>query len=320
MIKEKNKNPLAEVAWNLWCIVSMIGIWPRFIEPNLLKTTTLTLRIPHLPSALHGLKILQFSDLHLSQNASDRFLNKLRRRIARSCPDLILFTGDFICYSLLDDPERLLKVLKSCQARYGCYAVLGNHDYQEYVSINDDGAYDVIEQISTLKKGWGRLFSKVIITKEITAKAKTVSLQQDLLALLKETPFQLLHNEHSLIPIQDTFLNVCGLGEHMLGRCQPDIAFKKYDPRYPGIILIHNPDGIPYLKGYPGDLILSGHTHGGQVNLPGLYQKFMTMENMHLKRGLLKIDGKWVYINRGIGSVMPFRWFSAPELLLLTLR
>ena len=99
----------------------------------------------------------------------------------------------------------------------------------------------------------------------------------------------------------------------------PDEAFKNYNPDYPGIILTHNPDTAP-VKGLSRRFIFSGHTHGGQVNLPYMWRRFTVLENMRFKKGLFKEHGKWIYVNRGIGSaIIPFRWFSPPEILLATL-
>lgn len=310
----------SELSWNLWCIASIVGIWPRFIEPRLIATTKLKVPIANLSQELNGLKILQLSDLHLGAYMSDAFIDKLISKIQSLSPDIIVFTGDFICYSNLHDADRLKKVLCSLQAPLGCYAVLGNHDYRDYVSINSEGYYDVINCTeSTLKKGWKRLFSSINLLGESTEKALAVQLNTPLVDLLKKTPFKLLNNENSLIPIGNSYLNICGLGEHMLGQCRPELAFKQYHPQYPGIILTHNPDSIPSLQNYPGDIILCGHTHGGQINLPGLCKKFMLLENMKFKRGLHSFFDKKVYINRGIGSVMKFRWFAMPEILLLNL-
>lgn len=114
-------------------------------------------------------------------------------------------------------------------------------------------------------------------------------------------------------------LNICGLGEHMAGKALPQEAYKNYDTNYPGLILVHNPDAIPRLKNYPGEVILCGHTHGAQINLPWMWRRFIVLENPRYKRGLLHENQRWIYINRGVGAVMNFRWFSVPELLLLEL-
>lgn len=310
----------SESLWDLFCITTILGIWPRFIEPQLICTTHLKLSIRNLPAPLEGLKILQFSDLHLTHHMSDRYLARLANDILSLKPDLIVFTGDFICYSALKDSTRLKDFFCELKAPCGCYAILGNHDYAEFVSINDDGDYDILDtSSSSLGRAFKRLLVTTKLTKKVTDRAKRAPLHQELVQLLAQTPFKLLHNETIQVPINGSMLNISGLGEYMLGRCDPLETFKNYDKTSPGIILLHNPDGAPHLQGYPGDIVLCGHTHGGQVNLPWMWRKFTLLEHMEFKKGLVRVDDKWVYINRGIGSVLPFRWFSPPELLLLTL-
>lgn len=309
-----------EKLWDAWCIASIIGIWPRFIEPRLIQVSERTLFLPKLHDALDGFKILQFSDLHFSKNTSSRFLEKLYRKISLAKPDLIVFTGDFLCQSRLENGEKLLHFLNKIHAPYGCYAILGNHDYAQYVSINSKGDYDLHDDASShIQKGFKRLLSSTTLTKQLTERAQNIALHSELISLLKESPFYLLENVHQLIPVKDTYLNLCGLGEYTLGRTNPSQAFQKYDSTFPGIILLHNPDGASLLKNYPGDLILCGHTHGGQVNLPWMWKKFCLLENPHFKRGLIEYGNKKIYVNRGIGSLLNFRWFSMPEILLLTL-
>jgi predicted MPP superfamily phosphohydrolase len=321
MNKSKTSSyPLSERLWDTWCILSIIGIWPRFIEPNLLTTTHLKLSIPGLPSALHGFKITQLSDLHFAPRVTNYFFHKLIKAVRSQSPDLITMTGDFLCYGELSDPERLRQLLQSLSAPHGCYAVLGNHDYAQAVSINAAGDYDVLQDnSSSIIKGFKRLFSKTVLTKKTTPQASAIDLNPELIALLKNSPFELLNNRTKIIPVGNTHLNLCGLGEYILGRCQPEQAFANYDPSYPGIILLHNPDGAPLLDQYPGDIVLSGHTHGGQINLPWLWKKLTLMENMQFKKGLKRLNGKWLYISRGVGSVMPFRWFAPPEIVHITL-
>lgn len=318
LIKKKTGSPFL---WDLFCMTSIIGIWPRFIEPHLIFNTRLKISIPKLPKDLQGFKILQISDLHLNQHSSDSFHDKLIAKCTALKPDLIVFTGDFICYSNLEDRERLKYLLQRFKAPYGCYAILGNHDYASFVSINHKGEYDVIAppSSSSLSRAFSRLAESTTLTKTTTDQAKAISFHSDLMRTIQESPFVLLHNETKTITVKATKLNITGLGEHCLAKTDAAKAFKNYDKDYPGIILLHNPDGAPHLQDCPGDIILSGHTHGGQVNLPWMWKKFTLLENMKFKKGLIKLFDKWLYINRGLGSVLPFRWFSPPEILLLTL-
>lgn len=314
------KHRLINSLWNAWCCISIVGIWPRFIEPNLIVTTKLKLPISNLPSPLHHLKVVQFSDLHLNPKVSDSFIDKLCSKIQALKPDLIVFTGDLLCFSRLDEAERLKKLLCRFHAPHGCYAIFGNHDYASFVSITAEGEYDTITAPpSNIWRGLKRLARSTVLTGKVSEKARQIPEHEALCNLLKQTPFVLLDNHSKKISIGDAFLNICGVGEYMLGRCNPKEAFKNYDSRYPGIVLAHNPDSISLLKDFPGDIILSGHTHGGQINLPWFWHKLTLMENMDLVRGFLSKYGKKIYVNRGIGSIMPFRWFAIPEILELTL-
>lgn len=263
---------------------------------------------------------MQFSDLHLNPSISNYFLKKLQKSIAEQSPEMLIFTGDMLCWSEFKDKERLFKFMKSLNAPYGCYAILGNHDYASTVSINNKGEYDIQKQNgSPILQGFQRLFSKIRLARRTTERAKAIGLNQELVSFLQTTPFTLLHNKHTLIRVKNSALNLVGLGEYTMGRCDPGTAFQGYDKKYPGIILAHNPDSFPLLKHCPGDVVLSGHTHGGQINLPWLWKKFTLLENMEFKQGLFHIAEKWLYVSRGVGSIMPFRLFTVPELVTIIL-
>ncbi len=316
------KNKKMEWLWDAWCIVSGIGIWPRYIEPHLLSVTRLNLSLPSLPGQLEGLKILQFSDLHWRSSFSSLLRSRLIKQVNLLKPDLLCFTGDFLCCSQLEDREGLKYLLNALQANLGCFAILGNHDYAQFVTLNQEGDYDVESPSSlpVLAKGMQTLFHPIALTQKITSEAKKVERHPDLISLLKETPFQLLDNTTRLVACKGSWINICGLGEYTLGRFDPQKAFASYHPSYPGIILSHHPDTLPLLKPYPGELILSGHTHGGQVNLPFIWKRLTRLAHPEFKRGLKRLSTeKWAYINRGISSLMKFRWFSLPEITLFTL-
>ena len=306
--------------WDCMCVLSVVGIWPRFIEPFLLKRSYLKLNVPLLSQEFQGLKIAQLSDLHWKCFFPESLKSKLIKKIQEFQPDFIFFTGDFICKSKLEDPDGLKRFLNEFQASYGCYAVLGNHDYSEFVSVNDSGDYDIENRDSSdIFRGLKRLFFNRNLTGKKKERIKNIQCHRDLENLIKETPFKLLKNQSEDVVYKGTKINICGLEEYSTGRFNPQIAFKEYKNEYPGIILTHNPDSFVALKDYPGDLLLAGHTHGGQVNLPGIWKRLILLENIEFKRGLKKVGNKWGYINRGISSIMNFRWFSIPEVTLIIL-
>lgn len=309
--------------WEAWCILSVVGIWPRHIEPKSLTVNKIKLPIPNLHPELERLRILQISDLHWHTNFSRPFLKRIIQNVNRLEPDLIVFTGDFLSRAKLQDPEDLTQFLCALKAKHGHFAILGNHDYAQFVTLNDAGDYDIVRKAnyrSDLERGFRRLYINIPFSRKVTSDAKNVPLHSDLLSLLNKTPFKLLHNATSIIPCRGTFINLSGLGEYSLGRTDQQKAYEGYDSRYFGLTLVHHPDAIPKLDQSPGHLILSGHTHGGQVNLPWMWKKFTYLENPELKSGLKRRGDKWIYVNRGLGSVFPFRWFAPPEITLFTLK
>ena len=301
---------------------SIIGIWPRFIEPRMLKTTVLTWQLPPAASHLDKLKILHITDLHFHEQVPEPFIEKIIRRANRLKPDLIVFTGDFLCYSHLENPTRLLSFLCRLHAPLGSYCTFGNHDYSRYVSLNSDGKYDIItppDPITGVFRGLKTLFTSPIAMKGVSERTLGIPLHEELCALLRKSPFQLLENVTSTLPIG---LNVTGLGDLALGRCRPHIAFAGYNREFPGIVLSHNPDTFPSLLDYPGDWVLSGHTHGEQIHIPWpswgrrISKKLARLETDYT-RGLFRVGGKQLYVNRGLGCHKPFRLFSPPELCLI---
>ena len=311
-----------DLLWDAFCIASVAGIWPRFIEPKLLKKTHVKLPIPQLKKNLAGIKIVQFSDLHFSKDVSDRFLKKIEISIKEENPDILVFTGDFLCFSTLEDEKRMKIFFSNIpRSRYGNYAVLGNHDYNQFVSLGDLGNYSLIKNLearSSLLRGFKRLLKPKTPTGIFDPDISSLQLHQPLLELISKTPFTLLHNSCQHVRIQDTSINIFGLGEYSAGQMHESEAHERTNPSDFTLTLLHNPDGALHLK-YRSDLILSGHTHGGQINLPLLKTRFNLMEETKFCKGLIRFKDQWIYVSRGVGSVFPFRWFSPPEIVSITL-
>ncbi len=305
-----------EYAWDLWCTLSIIGIWPRYIEPNLIFTRKIALPIQNLPKRMSGFSLLHISDLHFSASTSKNFLQKISRKIEQLAPDAIVFTGDLICYGTLENREVLEEWLKTIQAPFGVFATLGNHDYEKYLSLDDDEQF-VIEhdKIPPLFRGFSRLLGTKVERHTEPVKGPIQPLQE-LLDMYKNAGIRVLHNNNALIGFGMNRINIVGLGDIMANQCIPEEAFKGLSPQLPTIVLSHNPDSFPLLKLYPGDLYLFGHTHGGQVNLPLFWKKITPIRDKSLKSGLHQRGDKTLFISRGLGTTFPFRWFAPPQMTL----
>lgn len=300
--------------------------WANFIEPNHLKTSHLTWKLPKKYAYLHGLRIVHISDLHFQKNVPSRFLKKVSKQITDLSPDILIFSGDFICRSQIEHKGRLEAFLNTLHAPLGVYASLGNHDYQEYVSRNTQGNIDIIPKSKSqpLKRAYVSIAQGLFGSNHyyFAEKLQPQPPHQELIHVLKNTPIRLLHNESYVIP---DMINVVGLGDLFAKQFCPQHAFTNYNPTLPGIILSHNPDTAHTLADYPGDFIFSGHTHGSQIWLPWpkiankMLNKISGLENPHLIRGLFLLpDGKTqLYVNRGLGGLKRLRLLSPPEICLL---
>lgn len=98
-------------------------------EPHLLDVVKVDLSLPGFPKEMNGLRIIQFSDVHLGFHTHLKQMEKLASVIGELQPDVICFTGDMVEREAAPMRE-YISVLSSMQAKYGKFAVLGNHDYR----------------------------------------------------------------------------------------------------------------------------------------------------------------------------------------------
>lgn len=235
-------------------------------------------------------------------------------------PDLIVFTGDLISYGELSHTEAISSFLSSLSAPLGCYAIFGNHDYSEYVSLASDGSIRKVSQhLPAIMKGFARLFSFKDKSNQSPIVRSPVAELEPLRNLFEKAGFTVLHNKTVQIGKNNHLINLTGLGDVMANQCLTNKAFVNYNINFPGIVLSHNPDSYSLVENYPGDLFLFGHTHGGQVNLPYIWKRVTPLKNKALKSGLFQRKDRFLYVNRGLGATFPFRWFAPPEITLFTL-
>ena len=112
-------------------IIISIIIYARYIGTLGLITKEYTIKDTNLPSDFDGLKIVHFSDLHYNRAINITKLNKVVKEINNINPDIVVFTGDLIDKdSNLTDNDyiELSNILNNINAKYGKYAILGNHD------------------------------------------------------------------------------------------------------------------------------------------------------------------------------------------------
>ena len=135
--------------------------------------------------------------------------------------------------------------------------------------------------------------------------------------ILDNTDIKLLKNKSDYITYKGEKIRICGIGDWW----SEDIDVKKVigEINIPTIFLSHNPDAFDYIP-EKTSLILSGHTHGGEVVLPLFGSPFVpSVHGKTFAKGLIKENNKTLYITSGIGTLSGFRIFNPPEIVFLTL-
>ncbi len=288
MTKLSRRNFLKKgIRWTFYtALTSGLGYYyARYIEPKLLTTAYHTISSPLIPKSFNGVKIVQFSDLHLGYNYTLEQLEVLINKINTEQPDLVFFTGD-----LMDDQRtytrtnEIAPVLKRVQAPLGKFAIYGNHDHGGYGT-------EVYEQIMT------------------------------------EAGYEILLNSGKTIKLVDgSQIAVLGIDDLMLGKPQIEKTIQLAKQNIYTILLLHEPDIAPRIAAYPVNLQLSGHSHGGQVQIPFIGPVITPPLAEKYVEGFYKLNGKsgnelLVYVNRGIGTTrVPFRFLARPELTVFTLQ
>ena len=238
-----------------------------------------------LPPGLDGIRIAQLSDLHVGPHTSQRHLSRIADRVREAEPDLIVLTGDQVDDFPLD-VEPLAAAFGGLSAPLGVFAVAGNHD---------------------VYAGWAEVRRG-----------------------MEEVGWRVLVNEAVPLERNGSRLWLAGTGDPA-GRGGPGGADPTVVPdvaralaSVPAgaftVALAHNPALWPELAARGVDLTLSGHTHYGQMAIPGLEWSLASVFLEHAM-GTYRHGDSVLYINPGTNFWgIPFRIGAPSEVTVVTLR
>jgi predicted MPP superfamily phosphohydrolase len=139
---------------------------------------------------------------------------------------------------------------------------------------------------------------------------------------LEKAHINVLNNANTIIRRGADALSLAGVDDWSWGKTEWERAFYGMDRKRPSVLLSHQPRVLDFAETQGVSLILSGHTHGGQVRLPfiGAPARFISSE-MKYARGLFERGGTQLYVSRGTGVIgLPVRLGSPPEIAVLRLR
>ena len=289
--------PYAPFGWSAAALV--IIVWTFFLCGHYFgrfrsKVTQVEYSSAQLPQAFDGYRIVHISDLHVDSFDRPGHLEKLFRQIDGQHPDIILFTGD-ITTSTLERVREYGSALRSLHAKDGVVSVLGNHDffiYDRRFSTDEERneEADRLTQYERQALGW-----------------------------------KVLRNESFLIHRDADSIAVAGVdningnqGFHTIQKGDLKRALKGLNGIFT-VLLTHDPSHwkAEVLPDSNVQVTLSGHTHAAQVRLLGWSLAHLMFDECD---GRYDYKGRMLYVNAGLGGVVPFRIGCPSEITVITLR
>ncbi len=291
----ENKSHLKKILWGIGIfilIISGIILYARFIGTSGLYVKEYKVTNSSIPDSFYGTKIVQISDIHYGRTIKKQELQNMVDKVNQLKPDIIVLTGDLIDKDtmLTDKMATVISdILKQLTASIGKYAITGNHDYKfdKWATIISDSGfmnlndrYDIIYNNSTKPIFLGGLSTNTY-QKEKTLEEK-IKVMNDYFATRTE------ENQNSF----------------------PDYK----------ILIMHEPDYVEEVNPENYDLILAGHSHDGQVKLPGIGAVILPNGAKKYHKNYYNLNGTDFYISSGIGtSRYNFRLFNRPSINLYRL-
>jgi len=250
--------------------------------------------VPSLPPGLDGLRVLHVADTHFPANGEslERFLAAARRQRY----DIVIGTGDYVDTAAGWDVA--LRAFAALEPGLGVFAVIAGHD-RAAASRRD-----------SLLRVLGR-----------TRRAQIDP--APFVAGLRAAGVRVLINEHTAVEIGGELVRFIGVDDAYHGLDRLTEALPAGDADGFPILLSHSPDGLldPAARGLP--LAFSGHTHGGQIRLPGYGAPMRHARSVGRRQaaGVVRIGDAQVVISRGFGTTsVPLRFACSPELGVVEIR
>jgi predicted MPP superfamily phosphohydrolase len=274
----------------LWCgiacaLLSFGLFYARFIEPSWIVVTRKKIDL----RGLHGLRIAVVGDFHVGPHKQDAFVRRAAAVVNAEKPDIILLVGDFLFDHASDVAH--LAPLRDLRAPLGTYAVLGNHDSDTHGPHATAPANDRSDDIERFLTPLGVTF---------------------------------LRNRSVTHEFRGHRFCVAGTDDVWMKTHDLAAALKDIPADLPVILLTHNADATLDAAAARASLIVSGHTHGGQLRLPffGPLTKLPQKLSKKFDRGLFPLSSTCTLaITHGIGETfLPLRFFARPEVLVLEAR
>lgn len=261
-------------------ILIIIGIilYARFVGTMGFKTKEYSLYSEYLPNSFDGVKIVHFSDIHYNRAITSSKIDKIVEEINLINADIVVFTGDLIDKDVdlnTEDYKYLTDILRKIKAKYGKYAILGNHDYTQMdkvVEVFSDSGFNYLEN------SYDIIYSKDN-EKIFIGGVGNVS-----------------HNLDDVDKTMEYFNSNEDIDYKIMLVHEPDVS-----------------DTI--IDNYSVNLILAGHSHNGQIRLPIIGAVYTPDYAKKYYDEYYFVDETDIYISSGIGvSTVNYRLWNRPSI------
>ena len=266
-------------------LVAGLGLYSSLIARHEISVHSQTILVDNLPTAFVGHRIIQLSDFHLEEFTEPYFLERVVDHVNRLAADTVLLTGDFITRGSL------------------------NFIFEHHAAMR---CAEILATIRCAQK------FAVLGNHDVAVNASMVT------AALQSQGLPVLHNRYDTLTLRGDNIHVAGTADP--GTDRPDLNTAiPLKPRGPVILMSHAPDYADFVVTHPRapsiDLMLSGHSHGGQVRLPVLGPLVLPPLGRKYVEGLFRFNRMQLYVNRGLGTVgIPIRLNCPPEITLIILQ
>lgn len=243
-----------------------------------------TVQSENIPESLNHIQIVYFSDLHYNMYMDEARFQQAIDKIIEIDPDIILFGGD-----LFDHPSV-------------------NYPAEETINT-------LIAQLQSLEAKLGKY--AVYGNHDLESPAS----KELVYSTLTAADFEVLENENIRIYNNDNkFIQLVGLDCELLGNVDINQAFLYVENNIFTITMVHTPDTVSQVPQNPTELVLSGHSHGGQVYIPLLGPLERVSYAEIYNHGIYKVGNIQLDVSNGLGTTREdIRIFSEPEIVVYTI-
>lgn len=265
--------------------VAALAADSTLLEPNLPRVVRKEIVLRRWPERLNGFTIALLSDFHYDPYFSCHPLRSAIGMVNDLRPDLIALAGDFVSTPLFSSNDR-----QAAFAAEPCASLLGKLNARHGL--------------------WAVMGNHDFFTD-----------QDHVIAALQAQSIRVLSNESVAIEANGARFWLAGINDVLSRTADLRATLQAVPTDEATVLLAHEPDYADHVAPFPVDLQLSGHSHGGQIRIPGLLNLYLPELGKKYVLGLYRIGQLTLYTNAGLGTVnLPVRLNCPPEITLLTVR